>query len=366
MSDLLFPLFIIALGIVVLVAGAEFFVRGAVKLAKLIGISPLVIGLTVVAYGTSMPELAVSAQSSLAGLNGLAVGNVVGSNIANILLILGLSALVAPLIVSQQLVRLDVPLMIGASMLVIFFSLDGALNTLEGLILFGLLIVYTVFVIYKSRQEAKPEVVAEYAEEYGAKVAPTWQNIALIVVQLLGGLGGLVLGAGWLVDGASTIATTLGISELVVGLTVVAVGTSLPELATSVVASIRGERDIAVGNVVGSNLFNLLMVLGLSAVVSPTNIIVSEQMLTFDMPIMLLVAIACLPIFFTGVIPRWAGGMFVAYYIVYTSYLVLVATENHAIAEQVSLVVLYLALPLTGIWLVYVAWQAWRQRQLAA
>jgi cation:H+ antiporter len=366
MSELLTSIFLIIIGIIILVTGAEIFIRGAVKLAELIGVSPLVIGLTVVAYGTSMPELAVSVQSTMAGLDGLAVGNAVGSNIANILLILGISALVAPLIVSQQLVRLDVPLMIGATLLLIFFASDGQITTPEGAFLFSLLILYTGFLIYKSRKEGKAEVVAEYAKEFGEKIPPTWQNIALITVQVIGGVGMLVLGSGWLVDGAEAIAKSYGISELVIGLTIVAVGTSLPELATSVVASMRGERDIAVGNVVGSNMFNLLMVLGLGAVLSPTDLMVSEQALTFDMPIMLLASIACLPIFFTGMIPRWAGGMFLAYYIVYTSYLVLLATDNHLIAEQISLVVIYLALPLTTIWLAYVAWQAWRQKELAA
>ena len=357
----IFTFLLIAAGIVFLVAGAEVFIRGAVKLAALIGVSPLVIGLTVVAYGTSMPELAVNIQSTYANLDGLAVGNAIGSNIANILLILGLSALVAPLVVSQQLVRLDVPLMIGASFLVMFMAIDGEITSVDGGILFGLLIAYTVFLIYQSRRENKA-ISKEYEGALAEKPPPTPANLALIAGQILFGVGGLVLGSTWLVEGASTIAEAFGVSDLIIGLTVVAIGTSLPELATSLVASYRGERDIAVGNVVGSNMFNLLMVLGLGAIFAPSSLSVESQALLVDMPIMLAASIACLPIFFTGKIPRWAGGMFFGYYITYTMFLVYTSTGNPA-ANWIATAVLYVAAPLTVLWLGYITYQSWRERQ---
>ncbi|MFC1464575.1 MAG: calcium/sodium antiporter, partial [Candidatus Brachytrichaceae bacterium NZ_4S206] len=286
-------------GLALLVIGAESLVRGASRLAAAIGISPLVIGLTVVAFGTSAPEMAVSSVSALNGAADIAVGNVVGSNIFNILLILGLSALVAPLVVSQQLVRLDVPLMIGASALALLFALDGSVGRLEGVVLFAGVIAYTAFLIIQSRRESNKTVQQEYEQEFRAGPggpARTALNLVLIVA----GLGMLVLGSRWLVDGAIAVARALGVDEVVIGLTIVAGGTSLPEVATSVMASIRGERDIAVGNAVGSNLFNLLSVLGLTAMVAPAGVAVAPSVLAFDMPVMLVVAIACLPIFFTG------------------------------------------------------------------
>lgn len=352
---------LIAVGIVFLVAGAEIFIRGAVKLAALIGVSPLVIGLTVVAYGTSMPELAVNIQATSAGLDGLAVGNAVGSNIANILLILGLSALVAPLVVSQQLVRLDVPLMLGASVLVIFMASDGNITAVEGGMLFGLLIAYTVFLVYQSRRENQA-INKEYEEALAEKPAATPANLALIAGQIVVGVGGLVLGSTWLVEGARSIAEALGVSDLVIGLTVVAIGTSLPELATSMVASYRGERDIAVGNVVGSNMFNLLMVIGLGAIFAPDGLSVEAGALRLDMPVMLAASIICLPIFFTGQIPRWAGGMFFGYYVTYTLYLVYTSTGNPA-ADWIATAVLYIAAPLTVAWLAYITYNSWRERQ---
>lgn len=353
--------FLLAGGMVLLVVGAEIFVRGAVQLAALIGVSPLVIGLTVVAYGTSMPELAVSLQSTYAGFDSLAVGNAVGSNVANILLILGLSSLVAPLLVSQQLVRLDVPLMIGASFLVYFMASNGHITALDGGILFGLLIIYTVFLIYQSRRENKA-VAEEYEQEFGDKPDSSLRTWALIAVQIGAGVAMLVFGSDFLVEGAVTVARAFGVTELVIGLTIVAIGTSLPELATSMVASYRGERDIAVGNVVGSNMFNLLMVIGLGAVLAPDGLGVEAQALRLDFIVMIAVSIACLPIFFTGTIPRWAGGMFFSYYILYTLYLVFISTGN-PLADVLSTAVIFVAAPATAVWLAYVTYKSWRERQ---
>ncbi|MDX1656258.1 MAG: calcium/sodium antiporter, partial [Candidatus Competibacteraceae bacterium] len=257
-------LVLFGLGFVLLVGGAEWLVRGASHLAAASGIPPLIIGLTVVAFGTSAPELAVSVQSALNGQADIALGNVVGSNILNVLLILGLAALIVPLTVSHQLIRLDVPLMIGVSLLVWLLSLDGSLGRLDGLLLVAGIIAYTAFSVIKGRQESQGG--DEFEQEFGdpGRRGMAW-NLGLIAA----GLALLVLGASWLVDGAVMMARYFGISELIIGLTIVSVGTSLPEIAASVVASLRGERDIAVGNVVGSNLFNLLLVLGVTATVAP-------------------------------------------------------------------------------------------------
>jgi cation:H+ antiporter len=318
------PALLIA-GFVLLLIGAEALVRGASRLAAAFGISPLVIGLTVVAFGTSAPEMAVSTLSSLSGQADIALGNVIGSNIFNIFMILGLSALVAPLMVSAQLIRLDVPLMIGASLLVYLFALNGMISWPEGVVLFVGIIAYTGFLIRQSRRENQ-SVQAEYEQKYGEK-EPRSANVLLKDTGLLlAGLGLLVLGSKWLVSGAVMVAQKLGVSELVIGLTIVAAGTSLPELATSVVATIRGERDIAVGNVVGSCLFNLLAVLGLAGIFSPAGIAVSPQSLHIDLPVMILTAVVCLPVFFTGKrISRGEGALLLSGYIVYTAWLILTA-----------------------------------------
>jgi len=340
-------------GLLFLVLGAEALVRGASRLATRLGIPPLVIGLTIVAYGTSSPEMAVSIQSSLAKQADIAIGNVVGSNVFNVLFILGLSALVAPLHVAQQLIRLEVPIMIGVSLLALLFSLDGVVQPSDGVVLLVGAIVYTAFQVYQARREKDPEVQAEYAQFGGTRQMSLVQwitHLGLIAV----GLVLLVLGSGWLVESAVAIARSVGISELVIGLTIVAMGTSLPELATSVVASLRGERDIAVGNVVGSNIFNILAVLGISAAISPTGVRVSQALLNFDIPVMIAVAIACLPIFVTGnLISRWEGLLFLVYYVAYAAYLILDAV-NHAKLPLFSNMFLLFVLPITVITLAIV------------
>lgn len=472
MSILTIVLFII--GVFILIGGAEILVRGASQLAIAVGVSPLVVGLTVVAFGTSSPELAVIVQAGLVGQADIAIGNVVGSNICNVLLVLGLAALVTPMIVSPQLLRLDVPLMIGVSLLLLAVGFDGHISRLDGFILFVILVVYTFWLVYSSRKEnreavlltlrlkrrpqhlsasdtqhivthlagiadidpglihvipvasdsevltlqlprpaastlvaeherrnpalreievldiviprmgrvvihleesfqtfdqneresfvvvmahvvkttpdlirvlpVKPdsteaalempvEAVNRLAEMYKEKQPDLMKlrfksieisTLAWLVdlLMVIGGLGMLILGARWLVNGAVAFATMLGVSELIIGLTVVAVGTSLPEIATSVVAGIRGERDIVVGNVVGSNIFNILMVLGMGSVVSP--IAVSSSALSFDIPVMIGVAVMCLPVFYTGkLVARWEGGLFLGFYVAYTLYLIL-------------------------------------------
>ena len=351
-------------GLVLLVAGAEVLVRGAAKLAAQFGISPLVIGLTVVAFGTSAPETAVSVQAALNGSGDIAIGNVLGSNIANVLLILGITALVAPLIVSRQLIRLDVPLMIGASLITYALAWDGSLSRLDGALLFAAVVGYTLFLIISSRRESAAAAADdEFAKEFGldepAKPHASLINAGLIIA----GLVLLVAGSNFLVEGAVILARALGLSELVIGLTVIAIGTSLPELATSVMAAIRGERDIAVGNIVGSNLFNLLCVLGLASLVSPQAISVAANALAFDFPVMIAVAIACLPIFFAGyTINRWEGLLFVAYYAAYTLYLVMVST-GRPFAQTFGDAMLGYALPLTAITLLVIAARAWKAQR---
>ncbi|WP_425316435.1 calcium/sodium antiporter [Stutzerimonas chloritidismutans] len=350
-------------GLVLLVAGAEVLVRGAAKLAAQFGISPLVIGLTVVAFGTSAPETAVSVQAALNGSGDIAIGNVVGSNIANVLLILGMTALVAPLVVSRQLIRLDVPIMIGASLVTFGLSWDGELSRIDGALLFTAVVVYTLFLIISSRREKAAEVDDEFAKEFGLD-EPAKPHAGLINAGLvIAGLVLLVVGSNFLVEGAVALARALGLSELVIGLTVIAIGTSLPELATSIMAAFRGERDIAVGNIVGSNIFNLLCVLGLASLVSPQAIGVSSNALAFDFPVMIAVAVACLPIFFAGYcIKRWEGALFVAYYVAYTLYLVLTST-GRPFAETFGDAMLGYALPLTAITLLVIAGRAWKTQR---
>lgn len=316
------------LGLVLLVVGAELLVRGASRLAAAVGLSPLVIGLTVVAYGTSTPELVVSVQAALAGRNEIAVGNVVGSNVLNVLFILGVAALLLPLRVAQRLVWWDVPIMLATALLLVACAADGAVSRLEGAGLLAGMVAYSVWAIRTSRGEPA-EVAAEYEEAYGAAAAtPAWLS-ALIA---LAGLALLVLGARWLVDAAVAVARGMGVSETVVGLTIVAAGTSLPEVATSVIAAMRGERDIAVGNVVGSNIYNVLAVLGASAIVAGDGLTVAPAVLRFDIPVMIAVSVACFPIVLTGhTIARWEGALFLAYYVAYTAYLILDATGHDAL-----------------------------------
>lgn len=349
-------LILLLAGFVLLIGGAELLVRGAAHLAVDLGISPLVVGLTVVAFGTSAPELAVSVLSAWQGQAGIALGNVVGSNIANVLLILGLSALAAPLVVARQVVRLEVPIMVGISGLLWLLAADGRIGRLEGLLLAAGLVVYITWTVRRSRRENRRE--EDLPEEARGASSRRTQ-----LLQILGGLVLLGLGSKWLVDGAVSIARHFGVSELVIGLTVVAIGTSLPELATSVLASLRGQRDIAVGNVVGSNIFNILSVLGLTALVSPRGVPVPVSALHFDLPVMVAVAAACLPIFFTGHrIERWEGALFFAYYLVYTAFVVLTAMHHPALPLLVEAMVFFV-LPLTILTLAISLWRSRRGEQ---
>ncbi len=352
----------ILLGLLLLVVGGELLVRGAAALASAFRISPLVIGLTVVAFGTSAPELGVSLQAALTGNADVAVGNVVGSNIVNILLVLGASAIITPLIVSSQLIRLDVPLMIAAAVAMWLMSLNGVISRVEGGVLFACLLVYIAGSIRASRRESA--AVAEEFSEYSRSVtgiAGTLSQVALFI----GGLALLTLGSRWLVEGAITVATSLGVSQLVIGLTIVALGTSLPEVVTSVVASIRGQRDIAVGNVVGSNLFNVLCVLGLTSLVSPSGVPVSAQAVDFDIPVMVAVCVICLPIFISGsVIRRYEGALFLNYLVLYTLFLIVAATHPEDRA-WFGRALIYAVVPLTGLTIGISIFHSVRERRRA-
>lgn len=351
-------LFVAGFGL--LIVGAEALVRGASRLACTLGISPLIVGLTIVALGSSSPEMAVGIQSSLVGGGDLALGNVVGSNIVNVLFILGMSAMITPLVVAQRLVRLEVPLMIGVSALLLVLGLDGMIGRLEGGLLFAGIVAYTVFAIHQSRRESR-QVEEEYAREFGRKRCRSLGQVLVQIGLVVGGLALLVLGSRWLVEGAMALAQALGLSELIIGLTVVAVGTGMPEFVTCVIASARGERDIAVGNVVGSNIYNILAVLGLTAALAPGGVTVPPAALAFDIPVMIAVAAACLPVFFLdGVIARWEGALFVSYFVAYTLYLILDATQHDALSTF-SMVMLMFVIPLTVVTLAVLVVRARRR-----
>jgi cation:H+ antiporter len=342
-------------GLALLVVGANTLVRGASKLALSFGISPLVVGLTIVAFGTSAPEVAVSVGAVLDGKTDIAIGNVVGSNIFNVLFILGISALIAPLVVNIQLIRQEVPIMLGASLLLLAFTLDGKLAFLESGLLLALLGAYTVFLVVQSRRETQA-AQDEFAEAVQPASAGAWDShwaaqLGLIAV----GLAALVFGSDFLVQASVNFAKAMGVSDLVIGLTIVAAGTSMPEVATSISAALKGERDIAVGNVVGSNTFNILGCLGVSGLVSgDLGLVVAQSVLVFDIWVMLAVALACLPVFMTGrEIARWEGGVFLGYYVAYVTYLIMAARQHDAL-QAFSGLMLGFVVPLTLVTLVVV------------
>lgn len=369
-------LLLFILGLVLLVGGAEVLIRGAVAIADRAGIPPLVIGLTVVAFGTSAPELAVSLGATLTGAGDLAIGNVVGSNIFNVLMILGAASLVAPLMVDRQVVREQVPLVITLSVVLLLLALDGAIGRGDGVLLTAGILGYTSVLIVRARRSNGGSVPAYGAADPAARIggherapgadsdaagepqagsggsdalpdAPRSAHGVLVsLLRVAAGLVLLVLGSRFLVQAATTAASAFGVSDLVIGLTVVAAGTSLPELATSIIASLKGERDIAVGNIMGSNVFNILAILGVTAALSPGGVPVSASALAFDIPVMIVAAVVCLPIFAGQVIERWEGALLLGYYIAYTTYLVLNATGHHALPEFRQ-AMLYFILPLT-------------------
>lgn len=346
-------------GFALLLLGGEWLVRGASRLALALGIPRIVIGLSLVAFGTSAPELAVSVLSSYKGQSGIAVGNVVGSNIVNVLLILGLSAVFAPLAVSKRIVRIEVPLMIATALLFFVMGYDGRLSRGDGLVL---VVIFLSYILWMARTARKDPVIEQELSAGNNGIAVGMWGYARLVSLVIFGLAGLVVGSNCLIEGAVTLARLMGVSELVIGLTLVAGGTSLPELVTSVIASVRGERDIAVGNVVGSNVFNILSVLGFSTVVSPDGLEVASAVIRFDAPVMIAVSLACFPIFFNDFqIKRWEGGLFVAYYLFYVVYLILHASQHDALDEY-TFVMRWFVLPFVAVTLATTLMLAWRRQ----
>jgi cation:H+ antiporter len=304
------------LGLILLYGGAEGLVRGSSALALRLGLSPLLVGLTVVAFGTSSPELAVSVRAALAGQGDIALGNVVGSNIANVALILGVCALVRPLRVDAQVVQWDAPILFATSVLLLVLLGDRVLSRPEGLALCAALIAYLALSVHLARREPSPRIQEEFAQALPAAPRRLWAEVLLVVA----GLALLALGGRFLVSGAVTVARGLGLSEAFIGLTVVAVGTSLPELATSLVAALRGEADLAVGNVVGSNIFNVLGVAGLASAIYP---IAAANLSRLDLWVMLAVAAVALPIVWTGHrVSRGEGALLTLGYCAYLGWLV--------------------------------------------
>jgi cation:H+ antiporter len=343
-------------GLVLLVGGGSLLVRSASRLAAAFGVPPLVVGLTVVAFGTSAPELAVSVEAARTGQAGLALGNVVGSNIFNVLFILGLSASITPLVVQTRFVRREAPLLIIITGMTWLFAANGRIGVLEGVALVLGLIAYTAFAIIHGRRETTA-VSDEYAHEFG-KPGARWLAEALLA---LIALAVLVLGSTWFVGGATSTARALGVSELAIGLIVVAPGTSLPEVVTSVIAALKGERDIAVGNVIGSCLFNLLGVLGITAVVGGGTPVPASA-LGFDFPVMMASALACLPVFLTAHrVDRWEGWVFLGYYAAYVTWLLL-AASGHAAREAFGVAMIAFILPLTALALIAPVLAARRRR----
>lgn len=294
--------------------GAEGLIRGSSNLALKVGITPLVVGLTVVAFGTSAPELVVSLKAALLGTSSISLGNVIGSNIANIALILGVSAIIRPLAVHTKVITKEIPIMIGATILLILFLLDGKISQFEGLVFTIGIAVYTVVNVIMVRKEKNPEVELEFKEGLKSEL-----GISLSVMLMIAGLALLVWGANLFVQSAVAIAKLFNVSDAIIGLTIVAIGTSLPELITSIVASYKKETDIAIGNVVGSNIFNILGILGITAIISPISI---EGISYIDLGIMLFTAIILLPLGKTGFsISRSEGAILLIGYIVYVYYL---------------------------------------------
>lgn len=308
---------LIIVGFVGLLGGAELLVRGGTGLALRLGITPIVIGVTVVSLGTSMPELAVGIDAARQGSAGLAVGNIVGTNLVNLLLILGLSALITPILLDTRTVRFDLPSMTAVSVVLLLLSLDGTLGALDGLVLLLLGVGYTVGVLRTSRRETAV-VEAEYKAEYAPSKRRTW----LDVVSLIVGIAIIVIGATLLVDGSVDAARAFGVSDEVIGLTIIAIGTSAPELVTTIVSTIRGDRDIALGNLLGSSVYNIAFILGITILAAPGVVEVPDEVRGGDLLLMVGAAVACVPVFMSGRrITRLEGGIFVAAYVAYLTWL---------------------------------------------
>jgi len=312
-----------ALGLAALVAGAELLLRGGLHLAALARIPPILLGLTVVAVGTSTPELAVGIEAALLGTDALVVGNIAGTNTFNILFILGLSALMAPLALSPRTLRYDLPAMAVAAFALLVMCWDGRLSRFEGAVMVAGGLAYTAAIIHGARRAQQAEIVG-FAQKQKIEGKRT-RRVLVSLGQLAGGIAVIVFGADWLVAGATDLARLLGVSDALIGLTVVAVGTSSPELATTIVSTLRGERGIAVGNLIGSGVYNIAFILGATVLVPAGGLAVEAALLRVDLPVMVATALACIAVFASGrTMTRAEGALFVGAYIVYFVYLVLV------------------------------------------
>lgn len=313
-------IFIFLTGLVILTIASEFILRGASSIAALLGIRPMVIGLTVVSIGTSLPELAVGITAVSEGKGALAIGNIAGTNIFNILFIIGLSAAIRPLKLRANTVRFDVIVMIIASVILLLLSINGRISRFEGILMVISAIIYYYLVVSYSKKESKA-VQKEYSEEYSSEVLIDKKSTWIWVynsVFLLGGMMLTIWGADLLVAGAVSIAQHFGMSDAVIGLSIVAIGTSAPELVTTIVATIKNDRDVAIGNLIGSSITNILVILGITCAISPNGVDVGNDVLWFDIPLAAFVAIVCYPVFRSdGMVSRKEGILFIAAYLIY-------------------------------------------------
>ncbi len=342
-------------GLIALIGGAELFLKAVDHFGLKWGVSPVIMGLTVVAFATGAPELAISIKAASSGSADLVLGNIIGSNIANILLILGVTALIAPLNITRRIIRIDVPIVIGASLLLFFLASDGVLNTFDGIVLLTGLVAYSIFTYFQIRKSKDDDDVAEVfefessPEELAQGTFFYIKNVGFLLI----GLILIVLGSNWMVDSAVTIARLFGLSELVIGLTIISIGTSLPEVATSLSAARKGNADIAVANVMGSNLYNILLTLGVTLMIAPNFLDVSTKAINFDLPFMVAVSIACIPIFIAGFnLTRMDGILFLFYYLSYLAYLVFDALDS-SLVPTIESVFIWGVLPATVIYMVW-------------
>ncbi len=316
-----------AVGLALLVVGAELVVRGASRMATMLGISPMVIGLTIVAIGTSTPELAVGVTAGLQGNGGIGVGNVAGANVFVMLFILGLSALIQPLPLHLHIFKLELPTIVFAAAFMTALAWDGVLSPLDGFLMLMVGLIYTIALIFVTRRASKL-AKKEFQEEYGPQTAPTtrpkWRGQIQYATILVGGMALTVLGAECLVHGAVDIARSLNVSTTIIGLTIVAIGTSSPELVTTIISTLKNDRDVAIGNLLGSGIYNILVILSIVCMVTPGGLPVEPQLLSFDIPLMAGVALGAIPVFVTGKqVSRLEGGLGVAIYLTYLLWLVL-------------------------------------------
>lgn len=348
-------------GLLALIAGAELFLKAVDHFGLKWGISPLIMGLTVVAFATGAPELAISIKAAASGSADLVLGNIVGSNIANILLILGITSLIAPINITRRIIKVDVPIVIAVSVLLFILAFDGKLTTLDGVILLAGFFAYSAYTyihIQRSKED-ETEQIFEYEKSIDELAKGSWfyiKNGGMLLI----GLAFIVAGSNWMVDSAVTIATVLGLSELVIGLTIVSIGTSLPEVATSLSAARKGNADIAVANVLGSNLYNVLLTLGLTLIIAPNVLDVSMDAINLDIPFMIAVSIACIPIFVAGFnLTRADGAIFLFYYLSYLAYLVLNAVSS-SFVPMIQLTMVWVVVPAT---VVYMIWRIYIYRK---